>query len=189
MSDKESRLGLSAFVTVTAIDRRIQVNVDSDYMAQISELDGCYALKSNVPAVVADSRAIHDRYKDLAMVESAFRTCKTSHLEVRPVFVRTEANTRGHVLVVMLAYILVRQLKQAWREIDLTVEEGLAELDRISAMELSLSGTETLLRIPEPSPLARELLGAVKVNLPAALPKSKVVVDTKKKLVSERKRI
>jgi hypothetical protein len=38
------------------------------------------------------------------MVETAFRTCKTSHLEVRPVFVRTEANTRGHVLVVMLAY-------------------------------------------------------------------------------------
>jgi len=27
------------------------------------------------------------------MVETAFRTCKTNHLEVRPVFVRTEANT------------------------------------------------------------------------------------------------
>jgi hypothetical protein len=31
-------------------------------------------------------------------MEDAFRTCKTSHLEVRRVFVRNEANTQGHVL-------------------------------------------------------------------------------------------
>jgi transposase len=63
--------------------------------------------------------------KELAMVETAFRTCKTTHLEVHPVFVRTEANTRGHVLVVMLAYLIVRALKKAWKDFDLTEEEGL----------------------------------------------------------------
>jgi transposase len=52
------------------------------------------------------------------MVETAFRTCKTTHLEVRPVFVRTEASTRGHVLVVMLAYLIVRALKRAWKDFD-----------------------------------------------------------------------
>ena len=187
VSDKESRLGLSAFVTVTAADRRIQVTVDTEYLAQMAELDGCYALKTDLAASVADTKTVHDRYKDLALVESAFRTCKTSHLEVRPVFVRSEENTRGHVLVVMLAYILVRQLKQAWRDLDLTVKEGLAELDRISAMELSINGTDAMLRLPEPSPVARNLLDALKVNLPPVLPKSKVLVDTKKKLMSERK--
>ena len=187
VSEKESRLGLSGFVTVTAADRHIQVTVDTEYLAQMAELDGCYALKTDLPTAVADTQTVHDRYKDLAMVESAFRTCKTSHLEVRPVFVRSEENTRGHVLVVMLSYILVRQLKQAWRDLDLTVKEGLAELDRISAMELSINGTDPVLRLPEPSPVARNLLDALEVNLPPALPKSKVLVDTKKKLVSERR--
>ena len=187
VSEKESRLGLSSIVTVTAADRHIHVEVDTAYMAYLAELDGCYALKTNVPARVADKELIHDRYKDLSMVEAAFRTCKTHHLEVRPVFVRTEANTRGHVLVVMLAYRIIRALRQAWKAIDLTVEEGLKELDRICAMQLSVKGGGACLRIPEPSPIAKELLEALEVKLPLMLPKALVAVDTKKKLASRRK--
>ena len=81
-------------MTVTAADRRINVEVDTEYMNEIAELDGCYALKTDLPAEVADKRLVHARYKDLSMVERAFRTMKTSHLEVRPIFVRTEASTR-----------------------------------------------------------------------------------------------
>ena len=187
VSEKKSRLGLSSIVTVTTADRRIHVEVDTEYVSYLAELDGCYTLKTDVPVQVADKELIHDRYKDLAMVETAFRTCKTSHLEVRPVFVRTEANTRGHVLVVMLAYRIIRALKQAWKDIDLTVEEGLRELDRICAMQLSVKGGGACLRIPELSPIAKELLGALDVKLPLMLPKSTVEVDTKRKLPSCRK--
>jgi hypothetical protein len=187
VSEKKSRLGLSSIVTVTTADRRIHVEVDTEYVSYLAELDGCYTLKTDLPVQVAEKELIHDRYKDLAMVETAFRTCKTSHLEVRPVFVRTEANTRGHVLVVMLAYRIIRALKQAWKDIDLTVEEGLRELDRICAMQLSVKGGGACLRIPELSPLAKELLGALDVKLPLMLPKSTVEVDTKRKLPSCRK--
>jgi hypothetical protein len=188
VSEKESRLGLNSITNVTAVDRRIQVEVDTEYMAYIAELDGCYALKTDVPAQAADKALIHDRYKDLAMVETAFRTCKTNHLEVRPVFVRTEANTRGHVLVVMLAYRIIRALKQAWQGIDLTVEEGIKELDRICAMQVTVKGASACLRIPEPSATAKALLGALDVKLPLMLSKSKVKVDTKKKLAERRKK-
>ena len=184
--EKESRLGLSSIVTVTAADRHIHVEVDTEYLEEIAELDGCYVIKTDLPAQAADKELIHDRYKDLAMVETAFRTCKTNQLEVRPVFVRTGANTRGHVLVVMLAYLIVRALKKAWRDIDLTVEEGIKELDRICAMQLSVKDTGSCLRLPEPSPLARELLDALDVKLPPVLPKSPAKVDTKKKLASRR---
>jgi transposase len=97
-------LGLSSITNVTAVDRRIQAELDTAYIAYLAELDGCYTLKTDLPVQVADKALIHDRYKDLGMVETAFRTCKSNHLEVRPVFVRNESNTRGHVLVVMLAY-------------------------------------------------------------------------------------
>ena len=187
VSDKDSKLNLSSIVTVTASDRHINVEVDTEYMAYLAELDGCYVIKTDLPIEAADKELIHDRYKDLAMVETAFRTCKTSHLEVRPVFVRKEENTRGHVLVVMLSYLVVRSLKKAWKDIDLTVEEGLKELDRLCAMNLSVKGGGACLRIPEPSPTAKELLDALDVKLPLFLPKSKARVDTKRKLPSRRK--
>ena len=187
VSDKDSKLNLSSIVTVTASDRHINLEVDTEYMAYLAELDGCYVIKSDLPVEAADKELIHDRYKDLAMVETAFRTCKTSHLEVRPVFVRKEENTRGHVLVVMLSYLIVRSLKKAWKYIDLTVEEGLKELDRLCAMNLSVKDGGACLRIPEPSPTAKELLDALYVKRPLFLPKSKTRVDTKKKLPSRRK--
>ena len=187
--EKADRLALGSMVTVTGKGRHITVTVDTEYIAELAELDGCYVLKSDLPAEAADKHLIHDRYKDLTLVENAFRTCKTTHLEVRPVFVRTEANTRGHVLVVMLAYLLVRELKRAWRHLELTVEEGLKQLNQICAMEVSIPGGFSCLRLPTPSPVAKELLGALKINLPTALPKSKVTVDTRKKLTSRRKRL
>ena len=185
--EKADRLGLSDMVTVTASDRCVTVKVDTDYIAYIAELDGCYALKSNLPAAVASKEIIHDRYKDLTLVERAFRTCKTTHLEVRPVYVRTEANTRGHVLVVMLAYLIVRELRRAWNNLDLTVEEGLDKLNGVYAMELSINDGASILRVPDPSPQTKKLLKALKINLPSALPKSKVNVDTRKKLPTRRK--
>ena len=82
---------------------------------------------------------MHDRYKDLALVEQAFRTCKTAYLEVRPWYVRTEASTRGHALVVMLAYFIIRALRQAWAHLDLTVE-GPAQLTTRCALEVRVQG-------------------------------------------------
>ena len=150
-------------------------------------MDGCYALKTDLPAGAADAELIHARYKDLALVEQGFRTMKTDYLHVRPIYVRTESNTRGHVLVVMLAYLLVRELREAWAALDLTAAEGLSQLDRLCAMEVSIKDRDYCTRLPEPSPEMKELLKALKVKLPKALPKSEIKVDTKKKLPSRRK--
>ena len=75
--------------------------------------------------------AFNDRYKDLASVEQAFRSCKTVHLEVRPIFLRLEARTRAHAFVVMLAYQIIRYLAACWNAFDVTVAEGLHALTRL----------------------------------------------------------
>jgi len=185
--EKTSRLGLSSLVTVTASDRVIKVDVDEEYLSETAELDGCYALKTDVSHEAADKEAIHARYKDLAMVEHAFRMMKTGLLEVRPVYVRRADRTRGHVLVVMLAYLIVRDLEQAWRDLDITVKEGLEDLNRLCALEISIKGGGEFMRLPEPAPQTKALLKALGVQLPAALPKSNVKVDTKKKLKRRQK--
>jgi len=41
--------------------------------------------------------------------------------------VRKEESTRGHVFVVMLAYLLEHALYNYWRCLEVTVEEGIDE--------------------------------------------------------------
>ncbi|MEJ1643684.1 IS1634 family transposase, partial [Escherichia coli] len=109
-------------------DRTLKIERDEEALKEASYLDGCYAIKTDLEENEADTNLVHERYKDLTEVEKAFRDCKTVNLEVRPVYVRKEDSTRGHVFVVMLAYMIIRRLRRAWKNFDLTVEEGLAQL-------------------------------------------------------------
>jgi len=75
---------------------------------------------------------------------------KTDFLEVRPVFVQSEKSTQGHVFVVMLAYMIVRILSGAWKEFDLTVEEGLKQLSTLCSTEIRVKKQGSCLQIPRP---------------------------------------
>jgi hypothetical protein len=132
-------------------------------------------------------RVAHDRYKDLTLVEQAFRTCKTAHLETRPVYVRTAEHTRGHVLVVMLAYLIRRELSHAWTVLDVTVEEGLHQLQTLCSIKGKVTEGGSCLRIPTPSPATAALLQALKIRWPEALPHTDVPAVTRKKLSKRRK--
>lgn len=112
--EKCASLKLKKFVSVSACGRVISVAVDDGALAEVSKLDGCYVLKTDLSAEVAGKEVVHGRYKDLALVERAFRVCKTGQLEVRPVHVRLASRTRGHVFVVMLAYRIVQELATRW---------------------------------------------------------------------------
>ena len=163
--------------------RTLCLVVDEATLEQASLLDGCYVIKSDLPQAVADKQLIHDRYKELSEVERAFRTCKTGHLELRPIYVQTESSTRGHVLVVMLAYLVVRELQRGWHAFDVTVPEGLAQLSTLCAMEMKVKGQGTCLRIPTPRQLSQKLLNSLDIQLPSVLPHKEMPVVTRKKLI------
>lgn len=185
--EKIAKLKIEAWVSLRAEGRTLSLEKDEGALEKASRLDGCYVITTDVPREVADKEVIHDRYKDLAQVEQAFRMCKSAHLEVRPVHVRTEAHTRGHVLVVMLAYLVRRALSEAWNSLDLTVEEGLEHLKTICSMEINVEGGGSCLRIPTPRAQSRALLQALDISLPEALPHTNARVGTRKKLQERRK--
>ncbi len=185
---KISQLKIDAWLDVQTEGRKLRLVVDQERLTEASRLDGCYVLKTDLPTTAADPHVVHDRYKDLAQVEQAFRTSKTSHLEVRPVYVRKGKNTRGHVLVVMLAYLVVRALARAWAEIDVTVEEGLERLKTLCPMEIHTPDGGSCLRIPQPCAASHALLQALSLDLPDALPHKPIHVVTRKKLPTQRKK-
>ena len=130
---------------------------------------------------------MHDRYKDLALVEWAFRTSKTVQLEIRPIHVRLASRTRGHVLVVMLAYLVVAELARRWQTLDVTVQEGLDQLATLCATNVTIQDQFRCQKIPQPRPDLKQLLDAAGIRLPEALPCKAVKVTTKRKLPSRRK--
>jgi hypothetical protein len=71
----------------------------------------------------------------------------------------------------------------------LTVEEGIRELASICSVEVvSPDGQLSYQTIPEPRELGKTLLAKTGMSLPDAIPCLNVNVDTRKKLVSERKK-
>ena len=130
---------------------------------------------------------MHDRYKSLAVVEWAFRTSKST-LDVRPVYVRKESRTRGHVFVVMLACQIVKEVAQCWCELDMTPSEGVNELASLCMTEVTIEHQTTINQVPTPRESVQQLLTAAGVQIPLVLPYSGTKVYTKKKLPEERQR-
>lgn len=187
VAERIERLKLSAWLSVSARDRTLVLDEDAQALAEASKLDGCYCLTSDLTVKQASKETIHDRYKDLAQVERAFRTSKTGHLELRPIHVRLESRTRGHALVVMLAYRLVLELARRWRALDVTVEEGLHALATLCTVEVQWGKSPAVNEIPQPRASVARLLTAASISLPPAIPHKGLHVSTKKKLTSRRK--
>lgn len=186
VNDRSKQLKISDWALLSASGREIKLAIDNDILTEEAKLDGCYVLKTDLSEAAATKEIVHNRYKDLALVESAFRTTKTVELELRPIHVRLATRTRGHVFVVMMAYRIVKELSTRWQHMNLTVEEGINELASLCATELLLEGTAKLNDIPEPRESVKKLLDAANVHLPKSLPCSGIHVTTKKKLQSSR---
>lgn len=178
---------IAAWASVAAEDRTLSLAVDAAAKEAAATLDGCYALKTDLATPQMPKETIHERYKDLALVESAFRSCKTVHLEMRPVYVRLAQRPRAHAFVVMLAYDIIKELAARWQALNITVEEGIKELAQLCCIEVHLAGQAPSNDIPVPRDLSRQWLEAAQVRLPRVLLAKGMAVATKKKLQKKRK--
>ena len=116
ITKKIEKLKVNKYVTVVERDNRLQIEIDRQKLEEETKLDGCYVIKTDLSDKKIDKETVHKCYKNLALVEQAFRTSKTAFLELRPVHVRLETRTRGHVFIVMLAYRIIKELKDKYRK-------------------------------------------------------------------------
>ena len=166
---------LTNVVAVRLDGRCLTIESDAAAQAQAVQLAGCYVLETDVPSALLDTQTAHARYKDLAHVEHDFRTLKTGLLEVRPIFVRKERRTRGHVFVCLLALKLSRELHQRLAAAfgttqdephGLTVPDALAALNRLCVLTYPLDDTHSVTRLPRPDAQQIRILQALQVPLP-----------------------
>jgi hypothetical protein len=183
---RAEKLRVADWVELTVAERAMTLTIKEDAQTEAAKLDGCYVLKTDLTPAQAPKEMVHDRYKDLASVEQAFRSCKTVHLEVRPIFLRLEARTRAHAFVVMLAYQIIRYLASCWSAFDVTVAEGLHALTTLCLVEVAPKNAPSYHCIPTPRDAIARLLHSADITLPKAFSLSGTRVSTKKKLQSER---
>ena len=183
---RAQKLRITDWVELTVAERSLTLTIKVSVQQDEAKLDGCYVLKTDLTPQQANKELVHDRYKDLASVEHAFRTCKTAHLEVRPIFLRLEARTRAHAFVVMLAYHIIQYLTACWSPLDCTVEEGLQALATLCLVEVSPQNAASYHCVPTPRDAIAPLLRHADIKLPKAFALSGTRVSTKKKLQSER---
>ena len=139
------------------------------------ELAGCYVVVTDVGGKQMSRQAVHDSYVRLQQVERDFRQMKTGLLEVRPVFVRQESRTRGHVFCCLLALKLSRELERrleaAFGTTDhdphaITLADALAALGRLCLLEYPVDKQTSVTRLPIPDARQTEILNALGVPLP-----------------------
>jgi hypothetical protein len=183
---RATTLRIADWVELTLAERAITLTVNTRAQQEAAKLDGCYVLKTDLTPQQAHKEIVHERYRDLASVAQAFRSCKTAHLEVRPIFLRREARTRAHAFVVMLAYQIIQYLTACWSSLDLTVQEGLHALATLCLVEVSPHNAPSYHCIPTPRDTIARLLHSADIRLPKAFSLSSTRVSTKKKLPSER---
>lgn len=179
------KLKIQKFASVV-LDESSTLNLEINKLEfeEAGKLDGCYVIKTNLPSDAAGAHEIHDRYKNLSQVEDGFRTMKTNHLEIRPIFLRNEARTRAHLFITMLAYKIERYLRENWKDLNLTVEEGIEHLKSVTAIILTI-GPAKILQLPKLNETCSQLTTRLNITIPEALPYKEAKVVTRKSIAKE----
>jgi len=91
---------------------RLQWHFKEAHIEQEKLFDGCYIVSATVPKEHLNLDEVVRTYKNLRVVEQAFRNLKTVSLEIRPVYHKKDERIRSHVFLCVLAFYLQWHMQQ-----------------------------------------------------------------------------
>jgi hypothetical protein len=99
--------------SLTITDTAFSFARRQEKIAAEAALDGIYVVRTSSQDPALDPASLVERYKDLSLVENAFRSLKTVDLKVRPIHHRNADRVRCHLLLCMLAYYVEWHMRAA----------------------------------------------------------------------------
>jgi len=114
---------MAKFFIIEGDGDNVTYKLNVEKIEKESALDGCYVVFTDVCASNMSALETVKNYKSLIKVEQAFRSLKTTHLEMRPIFHKTDDRIKCHVFICMLAYYIMWHMQQRLKP--------LAEIDGI----------------------------------------------------------
>jgi len=178
LKQKIAQLKLGAAMTVEKRDRCLFLTTDEKALEEMSRLDGCYVIKTDLSGERMKAEEVHSAYKDLSEVEWAFRTMKTGLLEIRPLHHRKATRTRGCAFVAMLAYAITQSLWRKTSHLDKPLEPMLSSLDQIQTKEIKIRDKWVSVLPTELREDQKTILKALKLTLPKTIRRAAESVAT-----------
>ena len=84
---------------------------NEEKIKQEAALDGLYVIRTSIEEKKMTSADIVRHYKNLAMVERAFRSLKSIDIGVRPIYHRRSDRVTSHIFICMLAYYVEKAMR------------------------------------------------------------------------------
>jgi len=106
-----SKMGKHFRYTVT--DDSFDFERDNENIEREAALDGIYIIRTSLTEEAISADEAVKTYKGLAVVERAFRCCKTVDLKVRPIYHYNAERVRAHIFLCMLAYYVEWHMRKA----------------------------------------------------------------------------
>ena len=103
---------MAKFIIFQGSDDDLTYTLNESKIADEALLDGCYIVFTDVSADDLTAVDAVNTYKNLINVEQAFRNLKTTALEVRPVYHKTDHRIKSHVFICMLAYYVMWHMRR-----------------------------------------------------------------------------
>ena len=97
---------------ITVSDEALTWSRNQEKIAAEARLDGLYVIRTSLDAATMGPGEVVEAYKSLSRVEQAFRSLKTTRLQVRPVYVYNADRVRAHLFLCMLAYYVEWHLRR-----------------------------------------------------------------------------
>lgn len=89
----------------------------AESIAREAAIDGVTIVRTSTGEDLLSASEAVERYKDLSLVENAFRSIKTVDLKVRPIHHRDANRVRCHIFLCMLAYYVEWHMRSALKSL------------------------------------------------------------------------
>jgi transposase len=169
-----ARFQMGKFVEWGVKEGRLQWSWREALIAQEQLFDGCYIINTKVPVEQMKASEVVAGYKNLSLVEQAFRNLKTVALEIRPVYHKKDPRILSHVFLCVLAYYLQWHMQQRLKPLfehdgqgkqrQWTFENVIERLKGIRRQRVSANGIE-FDQITQPDQDQERILELLKVKL------------------------
>jgi len=167
--------GMGKYYSMETIDgEKFEIAFHQDGFDRSRSLSGKYVVCTNVPQEDMTAEQVRGQYKNLQQVEHAFRDLKSDNISIRPVFHRRERQTRGHVLLCMFAYAIIKEMENRLfpflkkynrtQHTQLAFNDLTAELNNIKICELKIGTGVVSIQRPELSALQKNIFEALNID-------------------------
>ena len=118
---KETGIAVGKVINKYKVGKHFEIEIKEGFLAfhrkqdsidAEAKLDGIYIIRTSVPQEHLTAEEAVKSYKQLSVVEQAFRSLKTVDLKIRPIGHYLEDRVRSHIFLCMLAYYVEWHMRQ-----------------------------------------------------------------------------